>query len=223
MKKLSLIIALALLVTIGSVYANWIYNDHTDVADITGSRAVTMTPATFDGGLGTYSVTTAGLTMKIDPKEGTTHTTSLLVDGEIVVTFTPSAYASNDIKNNAVPTKAIFRLPSSLTSVNDWQYDGKNIFTSIDSTPIDLVWSKQADGTFGYIQGTSSPYTQGVYVSLGLPEGDVNATALAGSMYRCCFTVLGYDAVMLCDYRDGARFLAEIERKNNEAYGTQAE
>lgn len=148
MKKLSLIIALALLVTIGSVYANWIYNDHTDVADITGSRAITMTPATFDGGLGTYSVTTAGLTMKIDPKEGTSHTTSLLVDGEIVVTFTPSAYASNDIKNNAVPTKAIFRLPSSLASVNDWQYDGKNIFTSIDSTPIDLVWNKQADGTF---------------------------------------------------------------------------
>ena len=148
MKKLSLIIALALLVTIGSVYANWIYNDHTDVADITGSRAVTMTPATFDGGLGTYSVTTAGLTMKIDPKEGTTHTTSLLVDGEIVVTFTPSAYASNDIKNNAVPTKAIFRLPSSLSGVDAWQYDGKNIFTSIDSTPIDLVWSKQADGTF---------------------------------------------------------------------------
>ena len=86
-----------------------------------------------------------------------------------------------------------------------------------------LAKFKQADGTFGYIQGTSSPYTQGVYVSLGLPEGDVNATALAGSMYRCCFTVLGYDAVMLCDYRDGARFLAEIERKNNEAYGTQAE
>ena len=86
-----------------------------------------------------------------------------------------------------------------------------------------LAKFKQADGTFGYIQGTSSPYTQGVHVSLGLPEGDVNATALAGSMYRCCFTVLGYDVVMLCDYRDGARFLAEIERKTNEAYGTQAE
>ena len=86
-----------------------------------------------------------------------------------------------------------------------------------------LAKFKQADGTFGYIQGTSSPYTQGVHVSLGLPEGDVNATALAGSMYRCCFTVLGYDVVMLCDYRDGARFLAEIERKTNEAYGTQSE
>ena len=80
-----------------------------------------------------------------------------------------------------------------------------------------------ADGTFGYNQGTSAPYTQGTRVSLGLPEGDVNATSLICTMYRCCFTVLGYNEVPLCDYRDGERFLAEIERKNNEAYGVSAE
>ena len=69
---------------------------------------------------------------------------------------------------------------------------------------------KQADGTFGYNQGSSASHTQGVWVSKGLPEGDVNATALASSMYRAVFTVLGYNAVPLCDYRDGKRFLESL-------------
>ena len=68
----------------------------------------------------------------------------------------------------------------------------------------------QADGTFGYNQGTSAPTTQGVPVSMGLPEGDVNATSLICTMYRCCFTVLGYSVVPLCDYRDGERFIETI-------------
>ena len=68
----------------------------------------------------------------------------------------------------------------------------------------------QADGTFGYNQGTSAPTTQGTPVSMGLPEGDVNATSLICTMYRCCFTVLGYSVVPLCDYRDGERFIETI-------------
>ena len=78
---------------------------------------------------------------------------------------------------------------------------------------------KQADGTFGYNQGTSAPYTQGVHVSLGLPEGDINATGLACSMYRSCFIILGYDAVPLCDYRDGERVLEAMNSATERAYG----
>ena len=69
---------------------------------------------------------------------------------------------------------------------------------------------KQADGTFSYCKGYSSPTTQGVPVSLGLPEGDVNATGLASSMYRCVFTDAGLDVVQLCDATDGERFLNTI-------------
>ena len=149
MKKLSLIIALALLVTIGSVYANWIYNEHTDVADISGARAVTMTAATFEGGLGTYSVSTAGLTLKVDPKPGTSHTTYLLAEGSIVVTFTPSQYASEDIKNNAVTTTFAFSCNKAL---NEWTYNGEQIFDSITTTAHTIDWTgtKQPDGSFLY-------------------------------------------------------------------------
>lgn len=149
MKKLSVIIALALCITIGSVYATWIYNEHNDVADITGSRAITMTTATYEGGLGSYEVTTAGLTLKVDPKAGTTHVTSLQVDGEIVITFKPSQYASDEVKNGAVASTFAFSLSK---DINDWQYDGQNIIAELDTTKHNIDWTgtKQADGSFKY-------------------------------------------------------------------------
>ena len=81
----------------------------------------------------------------------------------------------------------------------------------IENTKAKLAKFIQADGTYGYNQGTSSPTTQGVPVSLGMPEGDVNATDLAYDTYADAFSVLGYTAVKLCDYRDGERVL-EIMR-----------
>ena len=149
MKKLSVIIALALCITIGSVYATWIYNEHNDVADITGSRAITMTTATYEGGLGSYEVTTAGLTLKVDPKAGTTHVTSLQVDGEIVITFKPSQYASDEVKNGAVASTFAFSLSK---DINAWQYDGQNIIAELDTAKHNIDWTgtKQADGSFKY-------------------------------------------------------------------------
>ena len=67
---------------------------------------------------------------------------------------------------------------------------------------------KQADGTFSYRMGQSSPVMYGTPASLGLAEGDVNATCLASSMYRCVFADAGLDVVKLCDPTDGERFLS---------------
>lgn len=69
---------------------------------------------------------------------------------------------------------------------------------------------KQADGTFSYCKGYSSPTTQGTPVSMGLPEGDVNATCLASSMYRCVFSDAGLEVVQLCDATDGERVLSAM-------------
>ena len=80
----------------------------------------------------------------------------------------------------------------------------------IENTKAKLAKFIQDDGTYGYNQGTSAPTTQGTAVSLGMPEGDVNATALAYNTYADAFSVLGYNAVKLCDYRDGERVLETI-------------
>ena len=144
MKKISLIMLLALCITIGGVYATWVYSQSDDVADITGATAVTMTEATFTGTYGTYNVDTNGLTMVVDPKEGTTHTTALKIDGNLVIKFTPNTYAPADVKTGGVPSTFAF----SLSNAN-WQYDGQNIMT-VDTEKHNIVWTSDGAGAFTY-------------------------------------------------------------------------
>jgi hypothetical protein len=118
MKKLSLIIALVLCITIGGVYATWTYTQSTDVADITPTLGISMTEATFAGTLGTYAVDTSALTMAVDPKPGSTHVTSLQMAGSITIKFTPQTYAEVDVKENGVPTTFQFSL-----SNDNWTFD----------------------------------------------------------------------------------------------------
>lgn len=144
MKKLSILIALILCVTIGGVYATWVYSQSDDVADITGAKAITMTEATFTGTYGTYHVDTTGLTMVVDPKEGTTHTTALKIEGNLVISFTPNTYAPEDVKNGGVPSTFAF----SLSNAN-WKYEGQDIMT-VDTDKHNIVWVSDGQGGFTY-------------------------------------------------------------------------
>ena len=93
----------------------------------------------------------------------------------------------------------------------------ENAVAMINQTMAKLDKFRQADGTYGYNQGTSSPTTQGTLVSLGLPEGDVNAVALAMDMYGYVFSVLGLGdvEVKLCDDSDGERFIKTLETRTS--------
>lgn len=144
MKKLSILIALVLCVTIGGVYATWVYSQSDDVADITGAKAITMTEATFTGTYGTYHVDTTGLTMQVDPKEGTTHTTALKMSGNLVISFTPNTYAPVEVKEHGVSSTFAFSLSNA-----DWKYAGINIIT-VDTNKHDITWTPAGDGTFTY-------------------------------------------------------------------------
>ncbi len=143
-KKLSLFVSLLLIVTMGAVYATWVYSQSDDVADITGAKAITMTEATFTGTYGTYAVDASGLSMKVDPKEGTAHTTSLIIDGDLVIKFTPNVYAPAEVKENGVPSTCAFSL-----SNKDWKYLDQDIIT-VDTNPIDILWEKGDGGIFTY-------------------------------------------------------------------------
>ena len=139
-KRFSLLVVLALCVTIGGVYATWVYSQSDDVADITGARAITMTEATFTGTYGTYSVDTSQLSMVVDPKEGTTHTTALKITGDLVITFTPNTYAPTEVKQSGVPSTFTFSL-----SNQEWKYDDKLIMT-VDTNKHDITWKKSDSG-----------------------------------------------------------------------------
>lgn len=144
MKKISLLIALVLCLTISGVYATWVYSQSDDVADITGAKAITMTEATFTGTYGTYSVDTSKLSMQVDPKDGTAHVTSLVIAGDLTITFTPNTYAPDDVKNNGVASTFAFSLSNSA-----WNYDNQSIMT-VDTNKHNISWVKGNNGIFTY-------------------------------------------------------------------------
>ena len=144
MKRLSILIALVLCITIGGVYATWVYSQSDDVADITGAKAISMTEATFTGTYGTYHVDTSGLSLTVDPKEGTTHTTALKISGNLVVTFTPNTYAPVEVKEYGVPSTFAFSLSNA-----DWKYDGTNLIT-VDTALHNITWTPDGNGAFTY-------------------------------------------------------------------------
>lgn len=157
MKKISLLIALVLCLTISGVYATWVYSQSDDVADITGAKAITMTEATFTGTYGTYSVDSSNLTMVVDPKEGTAHTTSLVIEGDLVIRFTPNTYAPAEVKTNGVASTFAFSLSNAA-----WNYDNTPIMT-VDTAKHDITWVAANDGTFTY---TISAQNLANYVTL---------------------------------------------------------
>ena len=141
MRKFSLLIALALLITVGGVYAAWVFSESNDVADISGSRSITMTEATFEGAYVTYTINTDGLKMVIDPKTAGSHTTALYVTGEVVITFTASTYAPAEVKSGGVDTKWYLEKDTA-----SWTYNSTSII-SVSDTKQDVEWTG-SNGTF---------------------------------------------------------------------------
>lgn len=136
-----------LCVTIGGVYATWTYTQNTDVADETINMTMNLTDVAYSGSYGTYKVDTTSLKLKIDPKENTTHTTALYIEGEIVITFTPNSVAPEKVKKEGVASTFKFGLTNS-----SWTYEGKNIVTLAHSDAENITWGQpDTQGVFTYI------------------------------------------------------------------------
>ena len=159
MKKLTLLIALIVAVTIGGVYATWTYTGTSDVVDVDKEVVVSMEAATLSGVPGTYAIET-NITAFDITQEGSAGanfhraTLRVLTDSQntapkITITFTPTTGADVDMKTKGVNTLFYFTTSAAMT------YDSVNIFTfgadstnphnilTVGSTPSDahdLVW-----------------------------------------------------------------------------------
>lgn len=148
MKKLSLLIALALCITIGGVYATWTYIQNENVLSVTQAGVINLTEATSAGNYGTYKVDVTKAAMMVDPKDGTSHITSLVVGGDITLTFIPNVNAPQDIKNNAVAST--YQL--SMTNAT-WTPEGQsatNIIAQLDTELHTITWVSDGNGGFTY-------------------------------------------------------------------------
>ena len=164
MKKLSLLIALCMLLTIGGVYATWSYVGSTDIIDAFSESKVTIADAVIEGTYGIYKVE-SNLVLTVD-QANDAHEAELVFgsnDGQDIylkVTFTPSTNAPKAIKDDAVPSELYF----GVTTPMQYTMDAEGNYAE-DGTPVDIFnfanhgngildntfeWTKNADGTFTY-------------------------------------------------------------------------
>jgi len=142
MKKLSILVALILCVTIGGVYAVWTYTGDTmSTTDRTLSHG--LATATTEGNVGVYKIVHNDIDIKIDQKAPGDYTANLVMSGSITVTFTPNDGAPDTIVNNAIPSVAYLVLSDVSTNL----YGGQEIYTATNEK-IALNWTKGGDGVF---------------------------------------------------------------------------
>ena len=153
-----------LCVTIGGVYATWTYAGTNDIADAYAEAKVTITDASLTGANGTYKIE-SNLVLTVD-QANEDHEAELVFasnNGDpiyLTVTFTPSANAPKDIKDNAVDSELYFTTSTTMEYKMDangnYSESGtpKAIFafsnpSNSTFTP-NITWTEQPDGSFTY-------------------------------------------------------------------------
>ncbi len=122
MKKLSLLIALALVVTISGVYAAWSYAQGT-TASVEITREINMAQVNTDSNKGSISATPSDVAFLVD--DGGNYHTVLKGTGKFDITFTPSTGADAETIANGIKMIATItvRSASNLT----YSYNSQNV------------------------------------------------------------------------------------------------
>lgn len=130
MKKLSTIIALALIVTVGGVFAAWHYNRGAVNLEIT--RTATMASIQSDTPMGSISIDQSknggqGNTLKflVDDVDTIDWKAELVPSGSVWVKFTPAANADTVVQQNGIKMMATITIEGTQT-----EYAGQKIFAA---------------------------------------------------------------------------------------------
>ncbi|MBR5439290.1 MAG: hypothetical protein IKV61_03630 [Clostridia bacterium] len=124
MKKITALIMMALLMTIGGVYATWNYSEGNATASSPrDSVNIALTTANDVGSNGTFSFSNS-IELGIDDSEDddVVHKAVLICDGSVVITFKPETTASGEIKTLGIPMQVA-------TTYTPVQYNGVDIVT----------------------------------------------------------------------------------------------
>ena len=125
MKKLTVIIALMLVVTIGGVYATWNYaqGEVLAVDEYLDGTTTRITEKVIDTAKGKIAVDDSNLSIEIDDSNND-KIAELVVSGYIQVTFTPSDGADESVSVNGIPLQFTISHTGLL-------HDGQPIFTYV--------------------------------------------------------------------------------------------
>ena len=147
MKKLSLLIVLCILLTIGGVYATWIYSGNQIDAQTTPFVSK-MGGLDHEGNSGSYTFTDNNLEFAVEPDSQDTKITTIVWNaGSITLVFTPKG----DI-NDAMHAKALnATITVELASSSAGEYKGETIYTIDSSFKLSLTeddWTSHNDGEY---------------------------------------------------------------------------
>lgn len=128
MKKLSVLVALILCVTIGGVYATWNYAQG-NVSSTTKyfDAGTTITDKVVDTAKGTITVDTSNLKITIDDSNNDFYG-EMTMEGTVSVTFTPNTGADETVASNGIA------LQYALGTTSGYTYDGNDIFDVTTTT-----------------------------------------------------------------------------------------
>lgn len=101
LKSFNLILLLALLVTIGGVYASWSYSQgESSSAEV--QKKVEMGTVVVSSPKGTIDVPVASEQLTFTIENDGSYNTKLVITGSMVITFTPADTADKDVQNNGI-------------------------------------------------------------------------------------------------------------------------
>ncbi len=130
MKKLSILIAILLIATIGGVYATWNYVGTTTDIGIEHGQAIKLENSVLDGPAGSYGFDCNITALSIAPNNQTDKIATLVptysggdAAPKLTITFTPSAHCGDDIELNGIDTYIYFDFE------REFKYEGDDIFT----------------------------------------------------------------------------------------------
>lgn len=148
MKKLSILIALILCVTIGGVYATWLYpGNQLTTYDVRVTQV--MAPAELEGSYGSYNTVSNSLGITIDQESATSFKAVLGYTGELVIAFNPHANISD------AQTEAALNASLSVTGtdLDTAVYGGKEIWAVDEDAKFEFdptKWVETGDGKYTY-------------------------------------------------------------------------
>ena len=149
MKKLSMLIAMILCVTIGGVYAAWVYPNANATVDKDVSVGVGLNVES-SGAIGSFTVHFDGTPFAVEPIDMTDTTSpnyykaQFVATGDIILEFTPYA-------NAAVDSLTVYIYVKNAALIEGLQHQNKQIFEigcdSIENA-IELTLTKDSEGKF---------------------------------------------------------------------------
>ena len=165
MKKLSVLITILLIVTMGGVYATWSYAE-ANAAESHQHMSINLESATTNLAEGVIHNVINSMNVLIDDADDD-YTAEITVTGKMGFVFVPNAGASDDVVENGIAMQ--WQLEQTNPGV---QHGGDNIFTISQANPTTLNSTKITDGNKTDFGVDLSTYIGGFYV-------EVDATAVS--------------------------------------------